>query len=169
MTRTNKNAGSRAGVREDVQQLLLGDGHLWFSGNKKARSWLPRHQLQRKLHLIVRNDFALGTMAQRESSIPLGILLYKRSFSIMRSVFAILSSIALIIYSVSMRIVNFFTDSHAEHMEDYREEFEEYALTQERFLGCRFTRGADGKYLNDDLQKAWVNFHEERFQRDNAW
>ncbi len=54
-------------------------------------------------------------------------------------------------------------------MEDYREEFEEYALTQERFLGCRFTRGADGKYLNDDLQKAWVNFHEERFQRDNAW
>ncbi|MFU4835397.1 hypothetical protein ACM70F_08235 [Pseudomonas aeruginosa] len=138
-----------------MQQLLLGDGHLWFYGNKKARSW--------------RNDFALGTMAQRESSIPLGILLYKRSFSIMRSVFAILSSIALIIYSAFMRIVNFFTDSHAEHMEDYREEFEEYALTQERFLGCRFTRGADGKYLNDDLQKAWVNFHEARFQRDNAW
>lgn len=27
MTRTNKNAGTRAGVREDVQQLLLGDGH----------------------------------------------------------------------------------------------------------------------------------------------
>ncbi len=27
MTRTNKNAGSRAGVREDMQQLLLSDGH----------------------------------------------------------------------------------------------------------------------------------------------
>lgn len=41
----------------------------------------------------------------------------------MRSVFAVLSSIALIIYATSMRIVNFFTDSHSEHIEDYREEF----------------------------------------------
>lgn len=62
----------------------------------------------------------------------------------MRSVFAILSSIALIIYSVSMRIVNFFTDSHAEHMEDYREEFEEYALTQERFWDADLRVGPTG-------------------------
>lgn len=28
MTRTNKNASARAGVREDMQQLLLSDGHV---------------------------------------------------------------------------------------------------------------------------------------------
>lgn len=37
MTRTNKNAGSRAGVREDMQQLLLSDGHM-CSKNDEARS-----------------------------------------------------------------------------------------------------------------------------------
>lgn len=36
MTRTNKNAGSRAGVREDMQQLLLSDGHLWFLQEQKG-------------------------------------------------------------------------------------------------------------------------------------
>lgn len=31
MTRTNKNAGTRAGVRKDLQQLLLGNGHSCLS------------------------------------------------------------------------------------------------------------------------------------------
>lgn len=37
MTRTNKNAGTRAGVREDMQQLLLSDRHVG-SKNDEARA-----------------------------------------------------------------------------------------------------------------------------------
>lgn len=37
MTRSNKNAGARAGVREDMQQLLLGDRHVG-SKNDEARA-----------------------------------------------------------------------------------------------------------------------------------
>lgn len=38
MTRTNKNAGARAGVREDLQQLLLSDRHADLQAQKSPQS-----------------------------------------------------------------------------------------------------------------------------------
>lgn len=38
MKRTNKNAGARAGVREDMQQLLLGDRHSDLQAQKSPQS-----------------------------------------------------------------------------------------------------------------------------------
>lgn len=87
----------------------------------------------------------------------------------MRSIGTFICSLVVFLYAAAMRLARALTDKHHDFVEGYREEFEEYALTQPSLTGIRFTRGADGKYLNEELEKAWVNFHEARFQQDNAW
>ena len=87
----------------------------------------------------------------------------------MRSVGPFLYSLAVFLYAAAMRLARIFTDNHKDFVEVYREEFEGYALANPQLIGTRFARGPDGKYLDDEIEKAWVNFHEEKFQRDNAW
>lgn len=87
----------------------------------------------------------------------------------MRSIGTFIFSLAVFLYAAAMRLARTFTDKHHDFVEGYREEFEEYALTQPKLIGTRFSRGADGKYLDEELEKAWISFHEARFQRDNAW
>lgn len=87
----------------------------------------------------------------------------------MRSAGTFLYSLAVFLYAAATRVAVALTVNQKDFAEVYREEFEEYALSSLKLIRTRFARGSDGKYLDEEIEKAWVNFHEARFQRDNAW
>lgn len=53
--------------------------------------------------------------------------------------------------------------------ETYREEFEREAVRSGKFKMVRYTRGPDGKYDDERLEKEWQDYLADAKLTDSAW
>jgi hypothetical protein len=71
---------------------------------------------------------------------------------------------------VAKRFVRYFKKltSKADLEDLYRDEFESAALASGDFKGVRFTRAADGKYVDARLESEWKTWVSQKIQVDSA-